>query len=287
MNLTQWLFDTNALRICPDNSPFWYTSGSVGPYYINTHFLCGGEETANSVLAIIDDTLKEDRLLCPERVAKVLDEELAKNGIFAKVIDLLVEYVKSSIDLSAVKYISGGERRDWFFSIPTAKRLGLPHISIFKDLSCVVTSGGSHKSITQLNGAGVLHVADLITEASSYERAWVPAIEAIGGKIKDSLAVIDRVQGGGAKLSSLNVGHHSAAAIDTGLFETALEQNLISLAQYKMVLAYIDNPHDSMREFIITHPEFIKSALASDEKTASRARLCLENDFYGVAELFK
>jgi len=31
-----WLFETNALKIAPAEKPFWYTSGLIGPYYINT-----------------------------------------------------------------------------------------------------------------------------------------------------------------------------------------------------------------------------------------------------------
>ena len=45
--LIKWLFETNAFRVCPENEPFWYTSGTIGPYYINTHFLYGSEEKGN------------------------------------------------------------------------------------------------------------------------------------------------------------------------------------------------------------------------------------------------
>ena len=289
MNLTQWLFDTNALRICPDDSPFWYTSGTIGPYYINTHFLCGGESIAGAILGIIDDAIASgDKLACPERVSAALEAEIAKEGIFAQVIEMMISTIKDRIPLDDIGYISGGERRDWFFSLPVAKRLGLPHISIYKDLSAALSEGDKHYPITALESkAGVLHIADLITEASSYERAWVPAIETLGGKIADSLVVIDRVQGGEQKLSSLGINHHALAAIDIGLFETALEQQLISLPQYKMVAAFIDNPHDSMREFLITHPDFMHSALSGDERTAGRARLCLEKDIYGIADMFR
>ncbi|GAE87725.1 hypothetical protein JCM21531_1120 [Acetivibrio straminisolvens JCM 21531] len=65
--LLKWLFETNAIRVCPQDKPFWYTSGTIGPYYINTHFLYGSEEKANKLLAFIDRE-KENVLKCPERI---------------------------------------------------------------------------------------------------------------------------------------------------------------------------------------------------------------------------
>ena len=37
-----------------------------------------------------------------------------------------------------------------------------------------------------------------------------------------------------------------------------------------------------MREFLINHPDFLENALNSDEKTAKRAKLCIENNFYDL-----
>ena len=53
------LLDTQALRLAPPGGVFWYTSGTVGPYYINTEYLYGGPEQAQQVLAFIDEH-KED-----------------------------------------------------------------------------------------------------------------------------------------------------------------------------------------------------------------------------------
>ena len=66
-NLVSYLFETNALRICPDNKPFWYTSGKIGPYYINTHFLYGSEQDAVDLLKFIDSE-KENKDTLPKKV---------------------------------------------------------------------------------------------------------------------------------------------------------------------------------------------------------------------------
>ena len=52
--LVNWLFQTGAVRVCQEGKPFWYTSGTIGPYYINTHFLYGNEKKALELLEKID-----------------------------------------------------------------------------------------------------------------------------------------------------------------------------------------------------------------------------------------
>lgn len=37
-----------------------------------------------------------------------------------------------------------------------------------------------------------------------------------------------------------------------------------------------------MKQFLIEHPDFIKNALHSDEKTAKRAKLLVDNNLYGL-----
>ena len=57
-NIITYLFQTNAFKISPENKPFWYTSGKIGPYFMNAQFLYGSEDDANSLLAFIDDELE-------------------------------------------------------------------------------------------------------------------------------------------------------------------------------------------------------------------------------------
>ncbi|MDE5830200.1 MAG: orotate phosphoribosyltransferase, partial [Clostridia bacterium] len=66
-NLVSYLFQTNAFKVCPENKPFWYTSGKIGPYFINTHFLYGSEESSVEFLKFID-TEKENKLEIPKKI---------------------------------------------------------------------------------------------------------------------------------------------------------------------------------------------------------------------------
>jgi orotate phosphoribosyltransferase len=277
--LVSWLFETNAVRVCPENKPFWYTSGTIGPYYINTHFLYGSEEKANNLLKTIDIE-KNDIFACPEKLLEITRQNYENDKIYKGLIDEMCSFIRENIDVNEVDYISGGERRDWFFSLIAAKLLNKPHITIYKDLKAVITQGDATVEIDNLNGKKVLHIADLITEASSYERAWIPAIKNAGGVMKWSVVVVDRKQGGEDLLGREGVKSLAIVSIDEDLFDKVLEMGLISKEQYDMLIDYKRSPKESMKNFLKQHPEFMESALNADEKTKERARLCIEKKIY-------
>ncbi len=277
--LVNWLFKTNAVRVCPEDKPFWYTSGTIGPYYINTHFLYGSEKTALELLEEID-ALKSDKLDCPEKLLQLIGKNYASDEIYKGLIDTMLEFIKNNIDLECIDFISGGERRDWFFSLIIAQKLGKPHITIFKDLSSVITDKGETCEAETINGANVLHIADLITEASSYERAWIPAIKNICGQLASSVVVVDRLQGGGELLEKNNICSFAMVSIDRKFFDKALEMGLITNGQHDMLLKYTANPRESMKAFLNDHPGFLENALKSDVKTRERAQLCIDKKIY-------
>lgn len=277
--LVEWLFKTTAVRVCPENKPFWYTSGTIGPYYINTHFLYGSENKANELLAYIDVN-KSEKFDLSENLLKLIKMNYENDDIFRGLMDEMVSFIKNNIDINEIDYISGGERRDWFFSLLAADMLGKPHITLFKDLDSVVFAGGKSVKAESIKGKKVLHIADLITEASSYDRAWIPAIENLGGKICWSVVVVDRMQGGAELLVAKGVKSLAMVSINKILFEKASEMKLINETQKDMLFKYIDNPKTSMQNFLKQHPEFMEAALNSDEKTKERAKLCLEKQIY-------
>ncbi|QNU68494.1 orotate phosphoribosyltransferase [Ruminiclostridium herbifermentans] len=279
--LVTWLFKTDAVRVCPENKPFWYTSSKIGPYYINTHFLYGSEEKANSLLKVID-VCKENKMECSEVILELAYKNFESDEIYRGLISSMCDYIKENIDLKNIDYISGGERRDWFFSLIIANLLKLPHITIFKDLSAVLYQNGISSEIKDLKNANVLHIADIITEASSYIRAWIPAITALNGNLKYSLVVIDRLQGGAEKLESAGVASHALMKVNEDLFDGALEEGHITATQHHMLMKYLDDPTETMRSFLKEHPEFLENSLKSDPKTAERAKICIEQNIYGL-----
>jgi len=278
--LVQWLFQTDALKVSDANKPFWYTSGTIGPYYINTHFLYGNEEKANKLLDFINNS-KDDIYTFPAELTTILWENYNNDLIFKGLIDQICIFIKNTINLDDIDYISGGERRDWFFSFLTAKLLDKPHLTIYKDLSINEYYHNYVSTINDLKGKSVLHIADLVTEASSYERAWIPAIKQISGNIKWSVVIVDRNQGGRELLSKLGVILYPMVHIDKGTFDKALNMGLINNDQYNMVINFINDPKNSMKKFLQENPEFLQNSLASGGKIAERAKLCIERNIYG------
>ena len=282
-NIVSYLFETNAIKFCEENKPFWYTSGKIGPYFINTHFVYGNEKDAVELLSFIDEALA-DHLTLPKKVFERTLKQYEENKIYKDVINTMKSYIEENIDVSQIDYISGGERRDWFFSNVLAYLLDKPHISIYKDLSTVVSDSKfeTTKVAENINGAKVLHVADLITVASSYIRAWIPAIEALGGKIVCSCVVVDRMQGGKEKLADKNIKSLSLVNVDSNLFQQALDMGIINEGQKEMLEGFFANPDETMKNFLINHPEFLENALNSDEKSKKRAQLLIDGNLYNL-----
>lgn len=282
-DIMSYLFETKAVRFCEENKPFWYTSGKIGPYFINTHFVYGNEKDAVELLSFIDDCLS-DKVTLPKKVFEKTLTQYENNNIYKSVIDTMIKYIEDNIDISEIDCISGGERRDWFFSNIIAHLLGKPHISIYKDLSTVISDSNfeSTEEVTSLENKKVLHIADLITVASSYIRAWIPAIKNLGANIYWSCVVVDRMQGGKDKIEAEGIKSLSLVQVDAELFKKALDMGIINEGQLEMLNGFFEDPDNTMREFLINHPEFIENSLKADEKTQKRARLLLDSNLYNL-----
>ena len=281
-----WLFETDAVRVCPEGQPFWYTSGKLGPFYINTQFLYGSEAAANALLKTIEEACAGEKLAFYDKVWADISAQLDSCPIFSQLIDLLTEEAKK-LD---VDFISGGERRDFFFSMPVAKKLGMGHLSIFKDLSCVYTDANGVSMPSEeagLAGKKSVHIADLITVASSYIRAWIPAVEALGAKIAYSLAVVDRDQGGSKILADAGCPLTTLVTIKPELFETAKQLGRVSDEQIELINSFIADPDKFVTDFLLAHPDFLANEIAKGGKSAQRAELCIASGFAPEAALPK
>ena len=276
--IISWLFETDAVRVCPEGQPFWYTSGKLGPFYINTQFLYGSEAAANALLKTIEEACAGEKLAFYDKVWTDISAQLESCSIFSQLIDLLTEEARKM----DVDFVSGGERRDFFFSMPVAKKLGLGHLSIFKDLSCVYTdANGVSMDPAEANLAGKksVHIADLITVASSYIRAWIPAVEALGAKIAYSLAVVDRDQGGSDILKNAGCPLTTLITIKPELFEQAKALGRVTDAQIELVNSFIADPDKFLHDFLVAHPDFLANEIAKGGKSAQRAELCISSGF--------
>lgn len=277
--IADYLFATHALRVSDPEKPFWYASGTLGPFYVNTHFLIESEEKANELLEKIEKAAAGNRELFLQSILNFVKTQYETSESYKMVIDLIVAKAKElSFD-----FISGGERRDFFFSLMPAYLLGKPHLSIFKDGETWFSEEVSGKAVKVegdvLSGKTSLHIADLITEASSYTNAWIPSIRGVGAAITDTIAVIDRLQGGRENLAKEGVNMYTFAKIELPLFDEAVEKGILTSAQRDMVAHFMESPIGYMKAFLEAHPDFIDSQIALGGKPKQRAELAISRGY--------
>jgi orotate phosphoribosyltransferase len=281
-NLITFLYQTNAFKVADSQNPFWYTSGNIGPYYINAHFLFDGEAEANNLLKLIDQH-KDDHLNCPQIIEKRVLAVYANNGIFKKSIDIISELIKTFVSFDSFDCIAGGERRDWFFSLIIANHLQKPHLVIYKNLAVVEYFNGEAEEVCSLHGKSVLHIADLLNFASSYLRGWIPAIKKLGGELKYAFNVVDRNQGGAQEIKKEGIAVQAGVIFDNQFLKQSLAIGYLNQNQYEVLTEYIKNPDQTMKSFLENNPNFIEQALTSaDSKIRERAQLCLNQNIYGL-----
>ena len=284
--LMSLLFETTAFKVAEEHNPFWYTSGKIGPYFINADYLYGSENDSKELLAFIDQELEnESKTDIPEHIFKKVLDHYNTNEIYKYVIDQMKEYIENYIGTENIDYISGGERRDWYFSNIMAYLLNKPHVTIYKDLTTVLSNSDftSSEPVESIEGKNFLHLADLLNQSASFTRAWIPAIKNLGSNIVWSIFAVDRMQGGTETLTNDGVKVHSLLQIDDSLFTTAKDLGVINDEQLEMLRNFKKDPDGSMKQFLIDHPEFIENAKKSDNpKTVKRVTTLLEQNIYGL-----
>ncbi len=288
--LVKELFLTGALQVAEPERPFWYTSGTFGPFYINTHYLFGGAEAAQSLLTQIEVEL-ESMPTFYERIHVLVQEQLLHNEIYARVMELSLQQLERDFDLASIDVISGGERRDFFFSLPLADKLHKPHLSLRKDGSAYLhtslneedwggesTKEGKYSCVSQpeLNGKNILHVADIVTLASSWLERWLPAVEKCGGSINYGFAILDRCQGGLSRLAAAGVEAVVLQNTDSDFFSAAVEAGMLSEAQAEQAVAFLRDPAAYEKALLAAQPGFLHEEIAAGGRNAERARLYLE-----------
>lgn len=263
MGTKKLLFDRRALELSPADAPFWYTSGAFGPYYINTHYLMGGEDAAKNALLLLDDPNPDNLMAFYALVAKHLREDEPYAQLMESLAGKYQDYA----------LISGGARRDFFFSMAIAQILQKPHLALLKEGRSYWMEQGTCIEIPsdkQIAGP-ILHVADLLTAGSSYLRAWIPLLKDHGLDLKETLIMVDRDQGGREALREAGVTVHAPMTLDEAFFVQAKTEGYLSDDQLRRILEFREDPNLYMKNFIQDFPQFLENALSGDAKTQERA----------------
>jgi hypothetical protein len=281
--LIQKLIENGGLKVrqSQNDQPFWYTSGLPGPYYLNTEFIIG-ENESDSILSKITESLNStpNYKEAIKTIRTLILTQYRNDKEYQKIISCLIDYYKYNHKLFP-EIISGGERRDWFFSIPFAAELDLPHIYLFKSKDLVFTDNiGNFIDNQTLTNKEVLHISDIINKASSYTRTWIPTLKKSNISLKETLSVGVRDQEGIDNLNIENVSIISPLRVDVNLFETAHKLKLISAYTLEDIKEYTYSPRKWTKGLLLNIGEDLLNPFSNNVFSHDRIISFFNNDIY-------
>ncbi|UCD20540.1 MAG: hypothetical protein JSW08_02045 [archaeon] len=192
----------------------------------------------------------------------------------AAVTDTL-SFLRNSLDGRMPDVISGGESRDWIFSLPVASRIPCAHVMIYKDGRVV----GALKE--DMKGKNVVHIADLNNEGSSPRDMWVPVIRGAGGQIEDIFFYVDRMERGVQVIEdTLGLRRHAVVELDGNAWQYLLDQGVLTRRTYQHLNERMED-QDAWAMGMLRSPEGLETLaeLFRNRKTVEKARGILDEGY--------
>jgi hypothetical protein len=192
------------------------------------------------------------------------------------VIAAMIARARTEFPSGSYEIVSGGERRDWLFSIPFAKEVGARHLFLFKNQGYYCEQGVKAEE-------KALHVADLINNAASYFDLWLPILQKAQLACAGTLCVnsrgtngVKRLQDNGQKVVALN-------AIDAGFFEQWLKEGLIDQSTFEELSVFFVSAKEWGRRYL-TADVAIFDVPKLDGKSFERLQSFFAQDPWGLRE---
>lgn len=267
--LLKLIHETGALSIWDRKKGpvFWYIAGVPGPFYINTEWLLG-KKRAGEWLAKIDAILADIPGDNSTERATQLNALILKayegDKDYQRLIATMIAQVKQQFPSPRFSFISGGERRDWLFSIPFAKEYGLKHVFLFKNKTIYCDQA------LQINESG-LHISDLINNAASYTDIWLPVLEKAGLSCAGTACIISRGPAGIKTLEDKGIKVAALNTIDLAFFERSQANGLITTGTLTEIACHFASPKEWATQYLVDHSELfdVKNA---DKKSFERMK---------------
>lgn len=276
------IHDTKAVSIWNrDKGPiFWYAASVPGPFYVNTELVIGPELSAQllkQITAIVAET--PDAKARAEKLETLIMEAFEKDETFKNVIETMVAKTKAEFPAGSYALISGGERRDWLFSIPMAKLLDIKHAYLFKNGDLYCADGVA-------TGEVALHVSDLINNAASYFDAWLPILQKAGLHCVGTVCVnsrgsagVDKLKANGQKVVALN-------SIDIAFFEESQKGGIIDAGTVEELRLFFKSAQEWAGAYLMERPELF-NASGIDSKSFERLVTFFTKDPWNLRDKHK
>ena len=213
------------------NTFFPYASGEIGPYYVQSGVVQNnGHDLAEAV----------------SNMAFMVEQTIG------------VPYINNNT------VISGGETRDWIFSLPIATQLKIPHAMLYKNGKIVGAN---------MNGKKVIHIADLNNEGSSPRDYWVPAIKGAGGKITDIFFYVDRMERGTKVIKELGLKSHVLVPLNEHAWDYLKQEGILSQEIYNNLRQRMEDQDGWARRMLRSEVGLGRLVeLIQDDKTLAKVK---------------
>jgi orotate phosphoribosyltransferase len=272
-DLLKLIHETKAVSIWSHKTGpvFWYAASVPGPFYVNTELVIGPELAPlllDQITNIIAETSEPTG-----RATKLNDAILSaykNSAMYQRVIAAMIAKAKTEFPAGSYDVISGGERRDWLFSIPLAHEIGIDHVYLFKDHS-------AYCKRPLKNGEKALHVADLINNAASYFDLWFPILAQAKLECIGTLCVNTRGSNGLNRLTEYGLKTVTLNGVDTAFFEKSLAGGLIDRETLTEITAYFSSPQEWARKYLMKDVELF-DVQALDKKSFERLQSFFTKD---------
>lgn len=250
-NLLNLIYETKAVSIwnSATGPVFWYAASVPGPFYVNTELLIGPEtaqELLDKITAIIAAT--QDSAARAQQLNDLILKAYHAHPSYRQVMSALAAVTKEGFPSSSFDMISGGERRDWLFSIPLAFELNVRHLYLFKN-------GQFYCPQSIQPGQRALHVADLINNAASYFDSWFPILAKAQITCVGTVCVNTRGNAGLKKLEEFGQKVLALHKIDSAFFRSLHENGLISQKTVDEIAIYFESPAAWAERYLLESPE--------------------------------
>ncbi|MDE1900235.1 MAG: hypothetical protein KGI37_01145 [Alphaproteobacteria bacterium] len=271
--LLKLIHDTRAVSIWNhDTGPvFWYAANVPGPFYVNTEMIIGAELSARllrEITAIVAGTV--DAQARAEQLNALILGAYKTAPSWQKLIATMIDRARTEFPAGDFSIISGGERRDWLFSIPFAHDAGLPHLFLYKNKTSWCAHPVAANTVT-------LHVSDLINNAASFIDLWQPALNGLHIACAGNLCVNVRGENGLKRLRDVGQKVASLMVIDVDYFRHLHAEDLISRAVFEEIAIFFASSKDWAAQYLIGKPALFDAA-GCDAKSFERLKHFVAHD---------
>ncbi len=277
--LLKLIHDTKAVSIWNHKTGpvFWYAASVPGPFYVNTELVIGpalAAELLEKITAIIAAT--KDNAARAEQLNKLILGAYQMSPQYQQVISAMKLAAEREFPAGSFNVISGGERRDWLFSIPLAQELGVRHVFLFKNQTAYCKESFKENE-------RALHVADLINNAASYFDLWFPILVKAKLDYIGTLCINSRGSNGLNRLKDHGKKTVTLNSVDLSFFDKSLASGLIDRDTRDEIAAYFTSNIDWAKRYLM-HDVKLFDAQNLDAKSFERLASFFTNDPWHLGE---